>query len=82
MVRIPETTGSVGEGKQITFLIVVSFVVLALMGMVMIAIGKATAEQVLSFYAGLGVLAKLFSFDTIIQSWFDTRGQTSLNADK
>ena len=77
MIRIPEQTVG-GEGKHVTFLIVISFVALALMGMIMISLDKATPEQILSFYVGLGALAKLFNFDTIIQSWFDTRGQTTV----
>lgn len=66
-----------GEGYHVTLALITCFVVLALFGMIMIALGKVTAEGILSFYGGLGVLAKLFNLDGIIQAWVSTRGQAA-----
>lgn len=65
-----------GEGYHVTLALIVGFIVMALFGMVMIALGKATSEGILSFYGGLGILAKLFGLNETIQAWVATRGQT------
>jgi hypothetical protein len=66
-----------GEGFKVTCLLIVGFVLMGLAGMAMLFLGKADVSTLKEFYIGLGILAGLFGVPSAIQSWVQTRGQTS-----
>ncbi len=66
-----------GEGFKVTCLLISGFVAMGLAGMAMLFMGKADVDTLKEFYIGLGVLAGLFGVPSAIQSWVQTRGQTS-----
>jgi hypothetical protein len=66
-----------GEGLKVTCTLIVGFVLIAIGGMVLIFLEKANVEMLKEYFIGLGILAGLFGVPSIIQSWVQTRGQTS-----
>jgi prepilin signal peptidase PulO-like enzyme (type II secretory pathway) len=66
-----------GEGFTVTCLLIGGFVIIALGGMALIFLGKADVDTLKEYFVGLGILAGLFGVPSAIQSWVQTRGQTS-----
>lgn len=66
-----------GEGFIFSVLLLAGFVLMALMGLVMIATGSADVKMLLEFYVGLGALASMFGIPAAVKTWLETRGQTS-----
>lgn len=68
---------TVGEGKTVTIILIGGFMLLAVLGAILIALGRLSTQEILAYYGGLGILAGMLGLKDIIQFWFDTRGQTT-----
>ena len=68
------------QGLYLAIVLIISFMVMALAGLYMLANGLTDMVTLEKYFTGLGVLAGTFGIGPIITAYVITRGQTSGSA--
>ena len=65
------------QGLYLAIVLIVSFMIVTLAGMYMLANGLTDMDTMKEYFAGLATLAGIFGIGPIITAYVITRGQTS-----